>query len=81
MNTLLSLATAVEERWLHEFFPEDLAAVPRVFYDAATKRVYAEEQLKFRDLAIGTPSRGPAPGGRRRGHAARAGSVGRPAHV
>jgi ATP-dependent helicase HrpB len=61
VNTLLSLATVVEERWLHEFFPEDLAAVPRVFYDAATKRVYAEELLKFRDLAIGSRRVDPPP--------------------
>ena len=44
---LLSLATAIEEAWLRELFPEDIAAVPRVFYDADTKRVYAEEQLRF----------------------------------
>ena len=34
VNTLLSLATAIEEDWLRELFPEDLAAAPRVFYDA-----------------------------------------------
>ena len=53
VQTLLSLATAIEEEWLHELFPEDIATTLRVFYDAATKRVYAEEQLRFRDLAIG----------------------------
>ena len=34
VNTLLSLATAIEEEWLRELFPEDIAAAPRVFYDA-----------------------------------------------
>jgi ATP-dependent helicase HrpB len=54
VSTLLSLATAIEEQWLRELFPEDLNTAARVFYDATTKRVYAEEQLRFRDLAIGT---------------------------
>jgi len=61
VNTLLSLATAIEEDWLRELFPEDLTAVPRVFYDANTKRVYAEEQLRFRDLAITTRRVEPPP--------------------
>ncbi len=61
VNTLLSLATAIDEAWLRELFPEDLATVPRVFYDPATKRVYAEEQLRFRDLAIGTRRIEPPP--------------------
>ena len=34
VQTLLSLATAVEEKWLRELFPEDMAGEPRVFYDA-----------------------------------------------
>jgi len=54
VNTLLSLATAVEEPWLRELFPEDIGTALRVFYDSTAKRVYAEEQLRFRDLAIGT---------------------------
>ncbi|HTL56280.1 MAG TPA: ATP-dependent helicase HrpB [Candidatus Limnocylindrales bacterium] len=53
VNTLLSLATAIEEPWLRELFPEDINGSLRVFYDATSKRVYAEEQLRFRDLAIG----------------------------
>jgi len=61
VNTLLSLATAIEEDWLRELFPEDLTAVPRVFYDAHTKRVYAEEQLRFRDLTITTRRVEPPP--------------------
>ena len=61
VNTLLSLATAVEEPWLRELFPDDIATAPRVFYDAATRRVYAEEQLRFRDLAIGTRRVEPPP--------------------
>jgi ATP-dependent helicase HrpB len=61
VNTLLSLATAIEEPWLRELFPEDINTTPRVFYDASSKRVYAEEQLRFRDLAIGTRRVEPPP--------------------
>jgi ATP-dependent helicase HrpB len=61
VNTLLSLATAIEEPWLRELFPEDINTTPRVFYDATSKRVYAEEQLRFRDLAIGTRRVDPPP--------------------
>jgi ATP-dependent helicase HrpB len=61
VNTLLSLATAIEEPWLRELFPEDINTTTRVFYDATSKRVYAEEQLRFRDLAIGTRRVEPPP--------------------
>jgi ATP-dependent RNA helicase HrpB len=61
INTILSLATAIKEDWLRELFPDDLATASRVFYDAGTKRVYAEEQLKFRDLAIGSRRVEPPP--------------------
>jgi ATP-dependent helicase HrpB len=61
VQTLLSLATAIEEDWLRDLFPEDIASVPRVFYDAGTERVYAEEQLRFRDLAIGARRVEPPP--------------------
>lgn len=61
IRTVLSLATSIEEAWLHELFPEDITAVPRVFYEPDTKRVYAEEQLRFRDMAIGTRRIEPPP--------------------
>jgi ATP-dependent helicase HrpB len=61
VQTLLSLATAIEEPWLRELFPEDIATTRRVFYDAATRRVYAEEQLRFRDLTIGSRRVEPPP--------------------
>jgi len=54
VTTLLSLATAIEEKWLHELFPEDIVSGIRVFYDTASRRVYAEELLQFRGLAIGS---------------------------
>jgi len=61
VNTLLSLATAIEEQWLRDLFPEDIANQQRVFYDPTTKRVYAEEQLQFRDLSIGARRVDPPP--------------------
>ena len=39
VQTLLTLCTAIEEKWLAELFPEDLAGVQRVFYDASARRV------------------------------------------
>src|SRR5206468_6878068 len=33
VNTLLNLATAIEEKWLRELFPDDIEAAPLVFYD------------------------------------------------
>ena len=61
VNTLLSMATAIEESWLRELFPDDIGTTSRVFYDATTKRVYAEEQLRFRDLSIGARRVEPPP--------------------
>lgn len=52
VNILLSLATAVRSEWLMELFPEDMARQPHVYYDPATRRVYAEEQLQFRQIAL-----------------------------
>ena len=61
MNTLLSLATSIEERWLRELFPDDITSAARTYYDSPSKRVYAEEQLRFRDLAIGNRRIEPPP--------------------
>jgi ATP-dependent helicase HrpB len=61
VNTLLSLATVVDQKWLSELFPEDLVGVLRVYFDSTTRRVYAEEQLRFRDLVIGSRKVDPPP--------------------
>jgi ATP-dependent helicase HrpB len=53
VGTRLSLATAIDENWLRELFPGDISASQNVFFDPATKRVYAEEQSRFRGLTIG----------------------------
>ncbi len=61
VNTILTLATAIDERWLRELFPDDITTALRTFYDPETHRVYAEEQNRFRDLAIGTRRVEPPP--------------------
>ena len=52
LNTLLSLATAIETDWLRELFPEDIKSEVHVQFDAQAKRVQAAELLRFRDLAL-----------------------------
>ena len=52
MNTILSLATAIEADWLRELFPEDIESDLHVQFDSTTKRVQAAELLKFRGLAL-----------------------------
>ncbi|MCC6823060.1 MAG: ATP-dependent helicase HrpB [Verrucomicrobia subdivision 3 bacterium] len=52
LNTLLSLATAIEVDWLQELFPDDIKREVHVEWDAQAKRVQAAELLQFRDLAL-----------------------------
>jgi ATP-dependent helicase HrpB len=52
VNTVLSQATAIDEQWLELLFPEDIERTQRAFYEAASRRVYSEEQLSFRGLRI-----------------------------
>jgi ATP-dependent helicase HrpB len=52
VNTILSLATAIEIDWLRELYPEDIKSDLHVQFDAQQKRVLAAELLRFRDLAL-----------------------------
>jgi ATP-dependent helicase HrpB len=52
VNTILSLATAIEPAWLTELFPEDMESDLRVQFDSTQKRVAAAELLRFRGLAL-----------------------------
>ena len=52
VNTLLTLATAVEESWLKEIFPEDYREVKGVSYDESIKRVVSRRERRFRDLVL-----------------------------
>ena len=61
MNTILSLATAIEMDWLRELFPEDIESDLHVQFDSTTKRVQAAELLKFRGLALSAKRVEPPP--------------------
>ncbi|MEO6005532.1 MAG: ATP-dependent helicase HrpB [Opitutus sp.] len=52
VNVLLSLATAIEEPWLKEVFPEDYREVRGVTYDEQAKRVVSRRERRFRDLVL-----------------------------
>ncbi len=52
VNTVLSLATAIEMDWLKEFFPGDVRPEIRVTFDGVANRVRAEDTLRFRDLVV-----------------------------
>ena len=54
IRTLLNLATAIEPAWLREFFPDDITTRTHVAFDSGPRRVIAEEQTLFRDLALET---------------------------
>ena len=61
VNTILSLATAIEIDWLRELFPDDIRSTVQVEYDAQQKRVLAAELLRFRDLALAAKRIDPPP--------------------
>jgi ATP-dependent helicase HrpB len=52
VNTLLTLATAIEEPWLKEIFPEDYREAKGVTYDEAIRRVVSRRERRFRDLVL-----------------------------
>ncbi len=61
VNTILSLATAIETDWLRELFPDDIKSVVQAEFDAQQKRVLAAETLRFRDLALAAKRIDPPP--------------------
>src|SRR5581483_8858293 len=54
LTTLLNTATAIEESWLRELFPDAFRTETRVSYDPIQRRVVARTQLMFRDLVLGS---------------------------
>ncbi len=52
INVLLSLATAVEEAWLKEIFPDDYRETAGVVYDDQVRRVMSRRERRFRDLVL-----------------------------
>ena len=61
VNTILSIATAIEAAWLAELFPDDIKSEVHVHWDAQAKRVMAAELLRFRDLALAAKRLDPPP--------------------
>src|SRR6185436_17517533 len=61
VNTILSLATAIEVEWLLEFFPDDMHSEARVVFDPVTRRVQADDCLRFRDLVVAASRIDPPP--------------------
>jgi len=61
VDTILSLATAIETDWLRELFPDDIRHETRVSFDAVTRRVQAEDAARFRDLTISSRRIEPPP--------------------
>ncbi|MCX6894879.1 MAG: hypothetical protein NTZ16_05135 [Verrucomicrobia bacterium] len=61
VNTILSIATAIEVEWLKELFPDDIKSEVHVQWDAQAKRVMAAELLRFRDLALAAKRVDPPP--------------------
>jgi len=52
VKILLSLATAVEEKWLKELFPDDFKEGEAVVYDRKSRAVTAKRTRLFRDLIL-----------------------------
>jgi ATP-dependent helicase HrpB len=52
LNTILSMATAIDLDWLHELFPEDMKSELRSTFDSGIRRVIADEAVLFRDLVV-----------------------------
>lgn len=50
--------TRIEEEWLRELFPDDIATGKRAFYDAINRRVVNVEETRFRDLVLTSRERG-----------------------
>jgi len=52
VNTVLSLATAIEVDWLRDFFPKDNHEELRAVFDSVSMRVRADAVLMFRGLIV-----------------------------
>ncbi|MFZ0825842.1 MAG: ATP-dependent helicase HrpB [Verrucomicrobiia bacterium] len=61
VNTIFSLATAIEADWLRELFPEDMKSDVHVQFDAQARRVQAAELVRFRGLALSAKRIDPPP--------------------
>ena len=60
-NTILSLATEVQQAWLEDLFPGDIGRVIEVWFEAQARRVYAKELRTFRGLQLEAKNVEPPP--------------------
>ena len=56
VETLLTLATAVEEPWLRELFPDGFVEKVDVAFDVLQRRVIATKSTRFHDLVLRSKS-------------------------
>jgi len=61
VNVLLALATAVEEAWLAELFPDDFTDENHVIYDEQVRRVIVRQERRFRDLVLASKTTAAVP--------------------
>ncbi len=52
VTTYLSMATAVDESWLKELYPNDFSENISLRYDATQRRVVTRTEKRFRDLVL-----------------------------
>lgn len=52
VQTLLTLATAVQEKWLSELFPDAFSEQGIAAYDSTQRRVIYTRETRFRDLVL-----------------------------
>lgn len=58
LQVRLNLVTRVEEAWLRELFPQDVALRRRAAYDSVNRRVMNREETCFRGLVLQSRERG-----------------------
>lgn len=58
LQVQLGNVTRIEEEWLRELFPDDLAIGKRAYYDSINRRVVNVEETRFRDLVLTSKERG-----------------------
>ena len=63
VTVLLGMATAIDEAWLAEDFPDDLTTIDTVALDPLQKRVVIRRERRFRDLVLEVKEAGLAPPG------------------
>jgi len=52
VNTIVSLATAIERDWLTEMFPADVQSDRQATFNPVTRKVDAADVVRFRDLIL-----------------------------